>query len=94
MNIDEILTFLVIQETGSISKAAEKLFVSQAAVSQRLRMLENEVGASLFTRQRGYKNTALTEKGKLFVPIAVRWMNLYQETKMIRQADKIGRAHV
>ena len=87
MDIDEIVTFLAIQETGSISNAAEKLFVSQAAVSQRLRMLENEVGASLFTRQRGYKNTSLTEKGKLFVPIAVRWMNLYQETKMIRRAD-------
>ena len=39
MDIDEILTFLAIQETGSISRAADKLFVSQATVSQRLKML-------------------------------------------------------
>lgn len=87
MDIDEILTFLAIQETGSITKAADKLFVSQAAVSQRLRSLENELGVYLFTRQRGYKNTSLTEQGKLFAPLATRWMNLYQETKLIKRAD-------
>ena len=86
MDIDEILTFLAIQETGSISRAADKQFVSQATVSQRLKMLENEVGASLYTRQRG-KTSKLTEKGKLFAPIANRWLALYQETKLIKKAS-------
>lgn len=85
MNYDEILTFLAIEETKSISKAAEVLFVSQTTVSQRLKALENEIGTNLFVRQRGYRTTELSEKGKKFMPIAVQWRELYEQTQQLRR---------
>jgi LysR family transcriptional regulator (chromosome initiation inhibitor) len=45
-------TFLAVFELASVSAAARKLGVTQAAATQRLRALEREVGASLFTRSR------------------------------------------
>ena len=47
---------------SSYSKAAEELFVSQAAVSQKIRQLEEALGCKLFIRQG--REMALTEKGK------------------------------
>ncbi|BDU38281.1 putative Bacterial regulatory protein, LysR [Vibrio nigripulchritudo SFn27] len=47
---------------SSYSKAAEELFVSQAAVSQKIRQLEQVLGCKLFIRQG--REMALTEKGK------------------------------
>ena len=42
--------FLKVVETGSISKAANELFISQPALSQQLKKLEKEFNAKLFTR--------------------------------------------
>lgn len=51
-NIDMELyrIFYTVAETGSISKAAEKLFVSQPAVSQSIKHLEDSLGCPLFIR--------------------------------------------
>lgn len=52
-NIDMELyrIFFVTAKTGSISKAAEKLFVSQPAVSQSIKHLEESLGSQLFIRK-------------------------------------------
>ena len=42
--------FLKVSEMGSISKAADKLYISQPALSQQLKNLEKELDASLFIR--------------------------------------------
>ena len=55
--------FLKVVETGSISKAANELFISQPALSQQLKKLEKEFNAKLFTRSN--KGIELTKEGKL-----------------------------
>ena len=50
--------FREVANIGNISKAAEKLFVSQSAVSQAIKQLENKIGGKLFDRSvRGVKLT-------------------------------------
>ena len=53
-----------IYKTGSFSKAAEQLFISQPALSIAVRKLEDELGQKLFFRTTG--TVELTEAGKAF----------------------------
>jgi len=50
MNIPELQAFLAVAETGSFSRAAERLFLTQPAVSKRIAGLESELGTPLFDR--------------------------------------------
>lgn len=50
MNFSNLRYFLAIAEEGSISAAARKLYVSQQALSEQLRKMEDEVGAPLLKR--------------------------------------------
>ncbi|QYM96478.1 LysR family transcriptional regulator [Dickeya ananatis] len=49
----EIETFRAVMLTGSATKAAEMLGISQSAVSQKLKIFENDYGIELFRRERG-----------------------------------------
>lgn len=82
MNISYIETFLTIVETQSISKAAEKLFLSQSTVSNRLNVLENDLNAKLIERNQGQRFISLTPKGEEFVNIAKRWIALHKDTSI------------
>lgn len=62
MDIDELKTFLEVYRTRHFGQAAENLYVSQSTVSARIRMLEQSLGVSLFTRERN--NIQLTSAGK------------------------------
>ena len=62
MNFYNLETFLTIVETRSISKTAEKLFLSQSTISHRLRCLEDDLDATLLIRNRGERNINLTFK--------------------------------
>lgn len=84
MNRDLIQTFLAIKKTHNISKAAEMLYRSQSAVSQRLQQLEEELGTTLVTRHKGHKNVELTVQGEEFVSIAERWLLLDEEAQMVK----------
>ena len=44
----QLKTFFEVAKLGSVSKAAEKLFITQPAVSMQLRQLEDEFGIALF----------------------------------------------
>jgi DNA-binding transcriptional LysR family regulator len=68
MNIDEIRTFVTIVELGGFTRAAQRLHRSQPAISRRLDLLEDELGAPLFERSRG--RLRLTEAGRAFLPHA------------------------
>jgi DNA-binding transcriptional LysR family regulator len=68
MSIDEIQTFLAIATLGGFSSAARHLHRSQPAISRRLEILEQELGAALFERLRG--GVRLTEAGRIFRPYA------------------------
>lgn len=81
MNSANIKTFLSVARCGSISGAAEQLYISQPAVSARLRQLEEELGVSLIERRKGIRTIHLTAQGTAFLPLAERWMSLYAETE-------------
>lgn len=48
MNTTNLATFVAVMQTGSISSAAEKLYITQPAVSKRIKNLEDEFGTALF----------------------------------------------
>ena len=50
MNIDQIRAFHKVATTGSFTKAARELFLTQSAVSQQIRSLEERIGGTLFDR--------------------------------------------
>lgn len=87
MNFLGVEAFLAIVETGSISLAAEKLFLSQTTVGYRLKALEDELGISLITRQKGHRTIELTPKGNDFIIIANRWMALWKDTQYLTQKE-------
>lgn len=53
ITLDHLRTLIVTVHTGSVSRAAEKLFLTQSATSQRLRQLEDALGVQLFVREPG-----------------------------------------
>ncbi len=64
MDFDQLETFLEVARHTSFSRAAEKRFRTQPAISSQIRALEEEVGARLFDRSGG--KVALTAAGKVF----------------------------
>ena len=71
--------FLKVSEMGSISKAADKLYISQPALSQQLKNLEKELDASLFIRSN--KGIELTGEGKIVYKYFSMSEKLLQEMK-------------
>jgi len=67
-NIDKIYTFLIVYETKSFSKASKILQISQPAVTQKIKQLEDFVGTKLIERKKN--GIILTSKGKHFLEIA------------------------
>lgn len=65
MDLYQIRYFLVIVETGSFTKAAERLFVSQPSLSAGIKKLEQELKVTLL--ERGGRRTALTPEGRFFL---------------------------
>lgn len=79
MDHNKIESFVSIVETGSITSAAEKLYISQSTLSDRLVALEEELGTRLILRGPGNKKLELTEKGVDFLDFAARYLELNQE---------------
>ncbi len=68
MSIRQLRTFVAISETGSFAAAADRVFVSQAAVSQQMRSLEENLQVQLFDRTG--RSPVLTQVAKAIVPRA------------------------
>lgn len=68
MDTDLIRTFLEVNRARHFAQAAVRLFVTPAAVSARVRLLEEQLGTRLFTRSRN--NIRLTAAGQRFLPHA------------------------
>ena len=65
MDVELLKTFLEVQQTRHFGRAAENLFITQSAVSARIRQLEDELGVRLFMRDRN--NIQLTTAGQKLV---------------------------
>jgi DNA-binding transcriptional LysR family regulator len=64
MDFDQLETFLEVARLSSFSRAAERRFRTQPAISSQIRALEEEVGAKLLDRSGG--KVAVTGPGKVF----------------------------
>ena len=64
MDFDQLETFLEVARLSSFSRAAEKRFRTQPAISSQIRALEEEVGAKLLDRSGG--KVSITAAGKIF----------------------------
>ena len=63
INYELYRIFYVVAKSGSITKAAQELFISQPAVSQSIKQLETQIGGKLFVRTS--KGMELTYEGKI-----------------------------
>ncbi|SDZ80627.1 DNA-binding transcriptional regulator, LysR family [Oribacterium sp. KHPX15] len=70
-----------IADEGSITKAAEKLFITQSALSQQLQKLEKEVGTPLFVRSKAA--WAPTPEGQIYLDNAREMLRIKQKTYTI-----------
>ena len=90
MNLRSFQYFITISENPTLSAAAEALFISQPALSQQIRKIEEEVGAPLFVRK-GH-SMSLTPAGEAFLLCARRILQFYEsmqrEVKMLSTAEK------
>lgn len=79
MKLAELQVFLTVVREKSFSRAAEKLYRTQPAVSLAIGRLEEWVGQPLFVR--GARATKLTDAGELLRDYAERMLNLREEIK-------------
>ncbi|MEH2939204.1 LysR family transcriptional regulator [Lawsonibacter sp. JLR.KK007] len=83
-----IEVFLAVARLGSISAAAQALYITQPAVSRHLKSLEDALGCSLVVRGRGQRRVELTDQGRDFVQVAEKWRLLWQETREVAGQDR------
>lgn len=75
MDIGLLKAFIEVYRTRHFGNAAKNLFISQSAISARIRQLEDELGIRLFTRDRN--NIDLTPAGKKFLSYAENLLNTW-----------------
>lgn len=68
MELRQLRYFVGIAETGRFSDASKQLFISQSAVSQQIKALEEELDTQLFVRNT--HSVSLTESGQELLPLA------------------------
>lgn len=77
LSIDLLRSFVTIAETGSYTRAAERLYRTQPALSLQIKRLEEQLGTRLF--QRKGRRTTVTEAGQVLLTYAQRILNLNEE---------------
>lgn len=78
MDLSQLEVFLAVARERKFSRAAEKLYRTQSAVSQSIRKLEDEIGEVLFDRSS--RDGVLTDAGVVLKQYAERLLNLRSET--------------
>lgn len=86
-----IETFLAVVQSQSLSRAAGELNLAQTTVSQRLKVLEQELGITLIERGKGVKQIRLTLAGEEFHKLAEQWSSIWREAKILQaQGPKLS----
>lgn len=78
IGIEDVRAFLAIAELGSFSKAADRLAVSQSALTRRIQKVEDHLDARLFDRST--RRVALTAVGREFNPLAQRMVGEFERS--------------
>ena len=84
ISLKQLEVFVTIASTGTVRAAAERLYVTQPAVSMALSELERQLDTCLFDRERG--RLRLSARGKEMLPLAEEILERTQE--MVRQAHQ------
>ncbi|MEW6645585.1 MAG: LysR family transcriptional regulator [Pseudomonadota bacterium] len=79
MDISALQAFLAVADNASFSQAAERLFLTQPAVSKRIAVLEAELGTPLFDRIG--RQVGLTEAGRALLPRARRIVDELEDSR-------------
>lgn len=79
MDIALLRTFLEVAASGSFVNAADRLFVTQSAVSLRIQRLEGSLGRPLFTRSKA--GAELTPAGRQFERYALSLIKIWEEAR-------------
>ena len=80
VNLDLYRVFYTVAKNGSLTKAAEELYISQPAVSQSVKQLENQLGVTLFNRT--HRGMELSEEGgKRIIGKVERALRLLEEAE-------------
>src|ERR1043165_2402324 len=100
MDLKHLRTFVAVAESGTVSKAAERLLIGQPALSRQIIELERQLGISLFDRVG--RRLHLTAEGEGFLASCRRALgeigSLAERAQELRRADRgtlrgeIGRA--
>ncbi|MEV6509114.1 LysR family transcriptional regulator [Streptomyces sp. NPDC051642] len=77
VHVRDLRYFVAVAEELHFTRAAEKLYVSQPALSKQIRALERQLGAELFRRDR--QGVALTAAGAALLPYAQRVLTVWAE---------------
>ncbi|MCK4450737.1 MAG: LysR family transcriptional regulator, partial [Anaerolineae bacterium] len=91
LNLSEMQVFTVAAETENFSEAARRLRLSQPAVSQQIRSLENYLDVELFLRSG--RGVTLTEAGGALLPLARELLDLsrrIEETMRSLEGQVVG----
>jgi len=93
MDFDQLETFIEVARLSSFSRAAEKRFRTQPAISSQIRSLEEEVGAKLLDRSGG--KVSLTASGKLFLRFAEETLDARKAaTTAIAETERVPRGEI
>lgn len=79
MDTDLLRTFIEVSKTRHFGKAATNLYLTQSAVSFRIRQLEIQLGTPVFTRKRG--DLRLTLAGERFMPYAKNILQTWEKAR-------------
>ena len=93
MDIDLLKTFLEVYRTRHFGRTAENLYLTQSAVSARIRLLEETLGVPLFTRTRN--DIQLTPAGTRLLKYAESILNAWSRARQdtaLGEEDKISLA--
>lgn len=87
MNFQHLTTFCTVINEGSMTAAAEKLYLTQPAVSQQIRNLEDELKVELL--QRGSRQAKPTAQGQILYEYAKRILALSQQAHLAIQTMNV-----
>ncbi len=79
MDTASLTAFLAVVDTGSFSEAAEKLFLTQPAISKRIAAMEQQLGTAVF--HRAGRQIMLNEAGRALLPKARKMLALMHDTR-------------
>ncbi len=93
MNIRQLEYFVAVSEVLNFTNAAKQFYISQTAVTQQIKALENEIGVKLFNRNN--RNVELTPAGKIFLDDAKAIIRRTEDAvERAKKADTIFTGHI